>query len=391
MFWSLFTFELRYQSRQLSWWFAVVMFIVLGYVFSGKQLYHVNVMALSPYNITYGLALLCKISLFTTSVFAANTALRDHHCNFHAFIHTKPVSNTVLILSRFSSLFVMSLVPILCAVLAMLLPLLITAHNPDIDGTFALINLLWPLLVIVLPNMFFISSILYVCATVFKSSIMTFVAGVSIYIFYILASAMLDSPLLVTSTPLARDELNLASLLDPFALAPFLAQAQSLTTQALNTHLLTLEGDFLYNRLLWLMLSLVILISAIHTGRYQGEQQNRNSKKDDKSATRNAPQKIKSKPKYQPTAIAFEGLLALKASVALELIMIIKSRSFALLLLLVSGLVVALVINGLHHNALVGEQLPFTSILMGYIQPPLEMVGIFMTIFFSGEVVWRAR
>lgn len=129
MFWQLLKFELNYQSRQVSWWFALFMLTALGYFLSGRQVYHANVMALSAQNLTYAMMFICQIALFTTSLISANAALRDYQYDFHAFVQTKPVSNTVITFSRFVSLFVMSFMLILSAVAAILLPFLLTDYN----------------------------------------------------------------------------------------------------------------------------------------------------------------------------------------------------------------------------------------------------------------------
>lgn len=388
MFWQLLKFELNYQSRQVSWWFALFMLTALGYFLSGRQVYHANVMALSAQNLTYAMMFICQIALFTTSLISANAALRDYQYDFHAFVQTKPVSNTVITFSRFVSLFVMSFMLILSAVAAILLPFLLTDYNTEIYGVFELSNILWPLIVIALPCIFFISSILYVSASLSKSSVMTFVAGVGIYVFYMISAAFLDSPMFLASSPLARGEINLASLLDPFAIAAFKEQTHLLTAQELNKHFVVLEGNFLYNRLVWLIVSVLLLACVVKTSKYKGDKQKKKTKR---KARHNLASVDMQSLKYQPVMPCFNAWLAFKANVLLELKMILKGKSFSLLLLLVIGLVLAQLVNGLNNNFFVGEQLPFTSIMLRYVSNPLEMVGVFIVIFFTGELVWRGR
>lgn len=391
MFWKLFKFELNYQSRQLSWWFALLMFTAFGYFLSGRQMYHVNVMALTPQNLTYSTTFLCQIALFTTALITASAALRDHQYNFHAFVLTKPVSSTVLTFSRFSSLFVMSFVLIFSGVLAMLLPLMLTDYVTEVYGVFKLKNILWPLLVIVLPNILFTASILYVSASLSKSSIMTFVAAVGIYVFYMMSAALLDSPMFVASTPIARDEINLASLFDPFAVAAFLEQTKLLTAQQLNTHLVVLQGDFLYNRIMWLTVSILLLACVLKTSKYQEGKPKKSIQKLKKKNNQYIPVAARPPLEYKQVAPLFNAWIAFKANVLLDLRITLKGLPFALLLLLVVGLVFAKLINGLNYNFFVGEQLPFTSTMLLLMREPLEIIGIFIVIFFTGELIWRAR
>lgn len=391
MFWQLLKFEMRFQSRQLSYWFALLMLAAIGFILCGRQVYSVNVLALSAQNLTYAVVLLCQISIFAIALFTSNAALRDHQYDFYAFVETKPTSNTVIVLSRFISLNVMGWLIVLVSVSAMLLPVLLTDYETDILGAFNVLNILWPLLVIVLPSTFFITSILYVCAHLSKSTIMTFAASVTLYACYILSSTLLDSPMFVTSTPLIRDEINLASLLDPFALAPFLEQTKSLTEHELNSYLVSFEGNFLYNRILWFVISVLLLLKIIKFAQQRGRSDYKDEKKSNRFILKKAAKSLISKAEYQPVAPAFSARLAFQSEVLLTLKIIFKSKIFCILMLLVSILVMALIINGLHHHPFVGEQLPFTSIMMANVKKPIEIVGLFMMVFFSGELVWLAR
>jgi hypothetical protein len=388
---SLIKFELIYLTRQLSCWFALLMLLFLGYFLSGRQVYHVNVVALSAQNITYALTFLCQVSIFTTSLIAAHFALRDHQHDFYAFVQTKPITNFKLTLSRFIALFVMSLTLVTSASVSMLLPLLLSEYDPDVSGRFELINLLWPLLVIVLPNILFISTILYVSASLSKSSIMTFVAGVGIYVLYMMSAALLDSPMFVASNPIERNEINLASLFDPFSIAAFLEQSKLLTTEQLNTHLVQLEGSFLYNRLVWLGVSVLLLTVVIKISRYKGDSEKVVDKKRKKKSVQPPEVTTSNIPAYKPVSPVFDTWLAFRASYLLELRMAIKSTPFVLLMLLVLGLSLAQIIHGLNYNALVGEQLPYTSTMLAFVSTPLEMIGVFIVIFFTGELFWRSR
>lgn len=388
---SLIKFELIYLTRQLSYWFALLMLVFLGYFLSGRQVYHVNVVAFSAQNITYALTFLCQVSIFTTSLIAAHSALRDHQYDFYAFVQTKPITNFELTLSRFIGLFVMSLVLVLSAAVSMLLPLLLLEYDPDVSGRFELINLLWPLLVIVLPNILFISAILYVSASLSKSSIMTFVAGVGIYVLYMMSAALLDSPMFVASNPMERNEINIASLFDPFSIAAFLEQSKLLTAEQLNTHLVQLEGSFLYNRLIWLGVSVLLLTFVIKTSRYKSDSDKVVDNKRKKKSVQLSEDTISTIPACKTVSPAYDNWLAFKASYLLELRMAIKNRTFVLLMLLVLGLSLAQMIHGLNYNALVGEQLPYTSTMLAFVSTPLEIIGVFIVIFFTGELFWRAR
>ena len=392
MFASLFCFELKYLSRQLSWWFGLIMLTVFGFFMSGKVVISGNVLALSPQNLTYAMTFLSQIAIFTTTLITANSALRDANYNFSSFVQTKPVDNKVLLLSRFASLFLMSFLIVLSALMAILLPTLITNSDPEVFGVFKVSYLMWPLAVVVLPNLLLTASLLFFCATVFKTTLMTFLSGISIYILYLLSAALLDSPMFTASAPLGRDEINYASLFDPFAVSAFLEQTQYWTSEEKNTDLVNLSGNFLYNRLIWLFVSFALLASLLLKpfstwGKISKKVQ---AFKCSDSGTADTAEHLVSS-KYVAQLPELSSWKAFKANVIIELRMTLRGLPFLLLLALVAVLAIAQLINGIQNNFFVGVQHPYTSTLLTHIARPLDMVGLFIVVFFTGEMVWRAK
>jgi hypothetical protein len=389
MFFQLLNFEFKYLSRQLSWWFAFIMLTVFGFLLSDRVIISGNVFILSPQNITYAMTIISQISIFTTTLITANSALRDTNYDFSSLVETKPVDKKVLLLSRFISLFVMSLVIVLGAIFAVLLPTLLKDTDPEVYGVFNLSYALWPVVVIILPNLLFTVSLLFFSAVKFKTTTMTFLSGIGIYIFYLLSAALLDSPIFTASDPIARGEINYASLLDPFAVSAFLEQTQFWTSDEKNTALVNLSGNFLYNRMIWLFVSFT-LVASLLLKNIQGKGGD-NKKTNKNKSIRTSISERKINVKYTPKKPKFNLWSAFICDVFLELRMTLRGLPFLLLLALVALLVVAQVINGMQNNYFVGVQYAYTSALLPYLAKPLGMVGLFIVLFFTGEMVWRAK
>jgi len=389
MFLQLLSFEFKYLSRQLSWWFALIMLTAFGFLLSGRVVISGNVFILSPQNITYALTILSQISIFTTTLITANSALRDSNYDFSSLVETKPVDKKVLLLSRFVSLFIMSLIIVLSAITAILLPTLMANTDPEVYGVFKLSYALWPIVVIILPNLLFTVSLLFFSAVKFKTSIMTFLSGIGIYIFYLLSAALLDSPMFTASDPVARGEINYASLLDPFAVSAFLEQTQFWTSEEKNLSLINFSGNFLYNRMIWLFVSIALVASLLF--KKITNKGNHKTRFIESELSKMPLSEISPRTKYTPKKPQLELWSAFRADLFLELRMTLRGLPFLLLFALVALLVVAQIINGMQNNYFVGVQYAYTSALLPYLAKPLGMVGLFIVVFFSGEMVWRAR
>lgn len=395
MFFPLLKFEIKYLSRQLSWWFALLMLILLGFLLSGRVVTSGDVYALSPHNITYLMAMLSQIAIFTTTLITAHSALRDTSYDFSSFVQTKPIKHHTLILSRFTSLFLMSLLIVLGAITAILLPTLLINYDAEISGVFQLSYLLWPLCLVVLPNLLFTVSILFFSASIFKTTLATFISGIGIYIFYLMSAVFLDSALFTASDPIARGEINYASLLDPFAVSAFLEQTQFWTRIEKNTLLINLDGNFLYNRIIWILVSLSLLISLLVkplSHKRRSKMVKRGGKKAENLGvlTRNTNSNSLNTA-YKAFKTDFSHCLAFGTDLLFELKMTLRSLPFLLLIGLVAALSLAYIFNGMNNNFFVGVQYAYTSALLPYVAKPLDLVGLFIVILFSGEMVWRAK
>lgn len=381
---KLIKFELKYHSRQLSFWLALIMFTLLGYLLSGRQVHSGNIVALSPQNLTYALTFFSQIAIFTTTLITASALLRDKQFQFNELVLVTPINKTLLSVSRFLGLFFMNLLIVLVAVIALVLPVTIGSYDPELVGEFQFSYILWPFLIITLPNLFFNVALLFASANIFNSTIMTFVSGVLIYVIYLLSASLLDSPMFVASDAIARDEIAYASLLDPFAVSAFLEQTQYWTSEQKNSTLVRLEDNLLYNRLIWLCLSIAIMLWALMPPLSFLR------KNKVKSNTANhSEQTVKAN--YAAVTPRLNNWSGLKAEILLELKMTFRGLPFILLMGLLSFLLVAYLINGMNNHPFVGEQYPYTGSILPHLTKPIELITMLVIVFFSGEMIWRSH
>jgi len=93
-------FEWRYHSRQAAFLAASLLFLLLGFAFSGTQFGPDNVAVNSPYLVMEGFALLSLAGLIAASIFAAGAVLRDDDHRMSEIIHTTPVGRLRYLLGQ---------------------------------------------------------------------------------------------------------------------------------------------------------------------------------------------------------------------------------------------------------------------------------------------------
>ncbi|WP_313988886.1 ABC transporter permease/M1 family aminopeptidase [Xanthocytophaga flavus] len=253
---QLIIFEWRYHFRQISFKIAVLLFFVMGFIsvkggFGGEEVYK-N----SPYAISVILSLFSLFLLFGTTVFAANVVLRDSTHKMDSLVYATSISKFQYLISRFAGLLLPTLFILFMIVMGMLLGLFLV--QSAYIGPFHSSYYFYPLLELGIPNILFNTTVIFAVALLTRSSILTYIAGVGVYILYMVASILGNSPLMASSTFKSSQDNFLSVLLDPYGLVAFFGTTRFWSSTQRNTQLLSLEGSFLANRLLWIGLSLLL-------------------------------------------------------------------------------------------------------------------------------------
>lgn len=255
---QLLKFELQYHFRQLSFKITALLFFALGMAIVNGGFGSSEVDKNSPYTITYIISFLSLLTVFASTLCCANVVLRDQVHRMDSVVFATSIQKRPYFLVRFAGLVIAVFLILILAVWGVLLGgYLFTA---DQLGPFKLMNVLRPLLVFGLPNILFSSAIIFCAAVLSKNTRTIYVAGVLLYILYMAASILGNSPMLANSPYQTSDSLVVPILTDPFGLAAFFATVKTWTDLQRNTLQFPVEGLFLVNRLLWLCFTTVLIL-----------------------------------------------------------------------------------------------------------------------------------
>ena len=250
---ALLKFELLYHARQLSFKIAAVLFFALGVLFTfgsfGGEEVHKN----SPYVITVTVGLLSLCCIFAATLFCANVVLRDTAYRMEAVLFATSLKRRHYFIVRFLGLLAVTFVMLCCAALGIAIG---AAGEP---GAFHLFSFCQPLLIFGLPNVLFSSSLLFCTAILTRSARAIYVAGLLLYILYLVAAIAGNSPMMAASVLKPGGPDAFSVLTDPFGLSAFFGETRSWNNVQRNTRLFPLHGIFLLNRLLWTGFALALL------------------------------------------------------------------------------------------------------------------------------------
>jgi ABC-2 type transport system permease protein len=256
---SLLKFELWYHFKQISFQIACVLFLILGMFtvskggFGGPEVYK-N----SSYVSAYIISFLSLFSIFSATLFCANVVLRDHLYNMNSVVYATSISRFSYFTVRFLGLLIAVFLHLCSASLGLFVGTIFieSARLGEFDWSFYL----QPLFVFGLPNVLLSVGCIFCTAILTKNVRAIYAAGVLLYIIYMVASILGNSPLFATSTLKVNDPSILPFLFDPYGMTSFFDETKKWPDALKNYQLFPLSGVFLANRLIWLSISGVLIL-----------------------------------------------------------------------------------------------------------------------------------
>lgn len=250
---KIFNFELRYRiGRPATWGYFGILFLfgflnaIYGSTPGSEKAFANSPVALGRMIIT--------ISIFGTFLASAVMGMplyRDIEHKVKDYFFTYPIDEKQYVLGRFLGSFVILMLISLGfhfgCILGFAVGPFLGLEEADRFGPFNLMAYLKPTVFYMWPNLLFTGAIFFALVAFTKRAFATYLACVVLFLAY-LVTLTLTSDL---------DNKQLVDMLDPFALTTYFNHTQYFTPVEQNTLIPTLEGNLLYNRLIWMSVGLV--------------------------------------------------------------------------------------------------------------------------------------
>lgn len=375
---KLLPFELNLQLRQVGFWitFSLVFFISTLFGWSLFAQAGERVLSNGAFSTGQQISNFSSFAIFFSAIFVVSGVMRDEASKALEVIHATPVQTPPMVISRYIGAYAATF---LC-LLAMVLGLFFAQFFPFIDeatlGPINLIYYLQPILVFVAINALFVTGIFCTVAMVTRSRTLVYVSSVALFILVTISGALVsdDTPKL------------LASLLDPFGGTALNLETQFWSPAERNTQLAPIQGYVGLNRIVWLSIGLGLF--ALCFKQFQrGMGKPRKAKRGASASAGTQQAEIKLHALSAPLKKA--GLLSLWTRTKFEYWTTIRSVAFIILvgLLLTLAVTTILIRNQLSSD----PSLPTNALMAGLVFAGSVIPLLLISIFFSGEIIWRDR
>lgn len=247
-------FELRYQAcRVATWCYAGVLFAVT-FVLAAELAPDYARMDRSLANGPFILAVMtlyCStLGLLIGAAVAGEAGARDAATRIEPLVHTTPVNKAAYVGGRFLAAFGLY-GAISCAVpLALLLVAALSGGQSDLVGPFRPAAYLGPFLVILLPNAFVATVVMFSLAATSRRAVAAYLGGVLLLVACAFSWGYLAQ---------SAGQWPLAKLLDPLGATVLDELSRVWTPADRSSRLIAVEGWLLWNRVLWMGLALGVL------------------------------------------------------------------------------------------------------------------------------------
>lgn len=383
MFFNIFLFELRYRfSRPATYmYFGLLLVVSLLLFASGSTPATDKVYHNAPINLANLELLISLFGIIIASAVMGVPIYRDIEHKTGTFLFSLPISKGAYFMGRFWGSFVTLLFISLGVIVGMYLGTIVgaaTGWTPaDRYGPNSFFIYFQPWLTLVVPNLWFFATLFFALIVFTRNIKSIYSGGILIFIVYLLANF------------LAQDIENkgLVQIIDPLGINSFNFQTEYLTPYEQNHYLVSISGNLLYNRLLWIGIGVLLFIAAYwrFNFKYFFQGASKKGKKEKKIDVAPVMTGNRIKAAFS-SSYQWSSLLTLSK---IEIKNVLKDSYFRAILL---GGIIFLVLDFWIGSTLysVGNY-PSTSFLMEFKGYDYVIFVFIILVFFGGETLHRER
>ncbi|GAB3942435.1 M1 family aminopeptidase [Spirosoma harenae] len=396
--WKIFRFEFAYLGQRITTWLCLAVLLLFTLVMNllttpGDGVYPNNTFHITAITVIGGF-----IWLVIGASVAGEAAARDVKVRMHPLTFTTSVTRLDYLSGRFLAAFAVN------ALLILSLPLgvLLSFYVPGLDQEELLPVRPWAYLsvylLIALPNTFIATAVQFSLAALSRRVMTSYLAS--------LLLALIAQVIVMAAAQLFGNW-HLVQLLDPVGVAGIVgSELQTWTPTEKNTRLITLDGMFLWNRILWLSVAIGLLgityvrfrfanvVLSSWWSRFNQRTTEQTETTHERSSVRTTAITVTVPPVQRMVGLG----VYVRQTLTIAWASFIKIARHPLGLTLVGAIALASAVFGYQIMTQFDiPLLPTTAQVLAYLSPPVGNLSTpwavipLLIIYFMGELVWQER
>lgn len=380
-------FELRYQLRNPVFWVSLLLFFLLGFGVTASENVSIGtpgtVHENAPHAIASMMALTSLFYLFVITSFVANAVVRDDSSGFGPIIKATAIGKTNYVLGRYIGGLAVALLGYFAVPVGMLVGVSMPWVDPETVGPNNPAYYLWPYLILAVPNIFLMCSLLFGLATITRSMLWSYIGVVLFFMGYLIVTSILGSKV---------EYQDLLARFEPLGFGALGEATRYWTAADMNTKLLPFSEQMLFNRVLVLLVSAVLL--AVTYWRFSMEERAPSKRKLKKLARQKMGDsddgvQMIAMPVMSQTFGSFTTRTQFLVRLKLEILQVLQSPGLIVLMLI--ALINTMAGLWLTQTAYGTPSYPVGADIITNIINGFSIFLLIIAVFYGGELVWRER
>ncbi|GAB4233807.1 MAG: M1 family aminopeptidase [Ekhidna sp.] len=262
MFNTIFKQEIQYWLKKpVTYFFGAIFFSFAFLMFAGSaglfdphaEDEQLREQINSAYSINFILQYLNKLLVVLLPTIVGASIYKDFKYRVHSVVFTYPINKVAYLTSKITASFLVVLFITLGVLLAMIAVEFLPGLDPAKMGTFQIQGYVYSLVLYIIPNLFFVCSIVVAVVLFFRNIYAAFLASLIPFLLQ-----------LIFENAFAGSNVWLA-LTDPFAQNSLVYYTKDWTILEKNHAALPLGTMIIYNRIIWLTISVFLFIITIRS------------------------------------------------------------------------------------------------------------------------------
>jgi ABC-2 type transport system permease protein len=390
MFKEIFLFELKYRFTRPATYLYFLIFMILPLMAIMTDNIQIGaasekVLKNSPVVIGTYMGILSIFGILVASAIMGVPIYRDLEHKTNTYFFALPISEKPYLLGRFFG----SFLTLAFVMLGIGTGVIVGAFLAKLFGTvpverfadFNFMHYLLPYLTLVLPNIFLSGTIFFVVVALTRNVFSAYVGNVIFLLGYILTGTLLTN----------LDNKDMTAMLDVFGIRAYSFVTRYWTVPEQNSQTVALTGLFLYNRLLWVGVSLVFLIGLLFRFNFQNflATATVSKKKKGEIEEKSGFKSLAELPKVQQFFSQSLDFRKMFSFAMLEFQQAIRNPYF---LSMASAAVIFLLVDSWIGDEKYGtSSMPVTYIMLDAKNNTFSLLFFIIIIFYTGEMVFNDR
>ncbi|WP_265529472.1 ABC transporter permease/M1 family aminopeptidase [Sphingomicrobium marinum] len=385
------SFELKYQLKNPVFWVGVFIFFLLGFGLTASDNVQIGTPGVTKENGAFPIMILQSIStvfyLFILTAFVANAIVRDDSSGFAPMLRATPVTKAQMVFGRFIGSYAVAVLGFLAVPLGLFIGTLMPWVDPELIGPQVFSYYAWPFLILVIPNLFFASALLFSVSTVTRSLMWSYVAVILLVMAYLAFQNIFQGD---------PEQEAIFARFDPFGVGAVSLETRYWSGAEYNSKLIELGGILLSNRILILVAGAVLL--GLAYWRYSNAERAPSKRKLRKLEKR----KLKdAKLAAVPPTLGGEKISAKNGDISawsqfvarlkVELQQMLRSPGVPILIVLALGFTATELWGGAGGGGYGNDSYPTVAATIQSVRNNFSIFILIIAAFYGGELVWRER